>query len=419
MKSIMRGFLVTIALAPVAALAQYSGVPPGGPPTKTTFVRLSNTANAILVEPVTPDPARSRIAILVTHPEHINNFDYFVGLELPKYGYRAMLMNYYGPEESYYEFIQPIAAAIKALRALPGVEKVILAGHSSGGPELTSYQDVAENGPKACQDAERIYKCDAKGLDNLPKADGVVMIDPNVGAPEKTIALNPAVDPHHPRVNNADLDMYNPKNGFNPATRSAAYGADFLNKFFAAQRTRANQMIDEAVDRLAKIEKGEGEFKDDEPFLVAGAGVFATGSRPDGADVRLLSTSRAPHKLLKPDGTAPVQIIHSIASPNASAAQNDTLNHTTMNTTVRHYLSFQALRVTREYRETEDDMPGVKWRSTANSLEGNVEGVRVPTLFVTASCARSVVFIEIAYGRSAAKDKEMVGPDLLSSQFPD
>jgi hypothetical protein len=125
------------------------------------------------------------------------------------------------PEENYYEFIQSIAAAIKALRALPGVEKVVLAGHSSGSPELTSYQVVAENGPKACQDPERIYKCDGKGLDNLPKTDDVVMLDPNVGAPEKTVSLNPAVDPHHPRVYNPDLDMYNPKNGFNPATGCA------------------------------------------------------------------------------------------------------------------------------------------------------------------------------------------------------
>ena len=57
--------------------------------------------------------------------------------------------------------------------------------------------------------------------------------------------------------------------------------------------------------------------------------------------------------------------------------------------------------MTADYRETEDNLLGVRWRSTANSLEGNVEGVRIPTLLVTATCARSVVFIEIANDRSA------------------
>ena len=151
MKKILPGLVLALALTPAVAFAQFSTAPEGGPPTKTTYVRLANNANAIVVGPVTPLPAKSRIAILVTHPEHVNNFNYFIGRELPKYGYRVMLLNYYGQEQTYYEFLAPIAAAVKALRAIPGVEKVVLAGHSTGGPELTSYQDVAENGPKACQ----------------------------------------------------------------------------------------------------------------------------------------------------------------------------------------------------------------------------------------------------------------------------
>lgn len=417
MKSVAQTVFLIIAFG-CAAQAQNSPVHPGGPPVKSTFLRLSNNANAILVEPVTPNPVKGRIALLIAHPEHVNTFDYFIGWELPKYGYRVMMINYYGPERSYYEFITPIADAIKALRALPGVEKVVLAGHSTGGPELTSYEDVAENGPKACQGAERIYKCDGKNLDSLPKADGMLLLDPLTGALDKTVGLNAAVDPHHPLIQNPDLDMYNPKNGFNPATRSATYSPEFLNKFFSAQGARSNQLVDEAVDRLTKIEKGQGEFKDDEPFVVAGASVLAAGgSKAENADIRLISRSRAPHLLLKADGTRSEEIIHSVASASASPAQNDTLYGTTADTTIRHYLTFQALRVTKDYRETEDDVPGVVWRSSPNSLEGNVEGIRVPTLIVTATCARSVVVLEIAYDRSPAKDKEMVGVEGANHSF--
>ena len=187
-------WLLLLAFAVVAArsIAQYQPpLPNGGLPTKSTFIPLGPISNAVLVEPVTPNE-KSRIAVLITHPEHLNNFSYFTGWELPRYGYRAMMLNYYGREQTYYEFIEPIAAAIKTLRAIPGVEKVVLVGHSTGGAELTSYEDVAENGAAACQEPDRVYKCDGKGLDNLPRADGIVGFEVNVGAPEKTMAIDPA-----------------------------------------------------------------------------------------------------------------------------------------------------------------------------------------------------------------------------------
>jgi pimeloyl-ACP methyl ester carboxylesterase len=390
------------------ALAQNSPTPAGGPPTKEIFVRLTNNSNAVMLEPVTL-VERSKIAILVTHPEHANNFNYFTARALAQYGYRTMMLNYYGPETSYYEFIQPMAAAIKALRAVPGVEKVVLAGHSSGGSVVTSYQDVAENGAKACQGAERVAKCDGKGLDNLPKADGLMLIDSAAGAPERTDALNPAMDPHHPRVLNPALDMFDPKNGYDRKTKGAQYSPEFLKKYFAAQAARSTSLIEEAEARLAKIEKGEGEFKDDEPFVVAGSTVQINGARPQLADTRLMSKSHAPHMLLKADGTRPVQIVPQVFPPQATPDDQDTLRSTTINGTVRHYLSFQALKVTPEYHQTEDNIYGIVWRSTPNSIEGNVEGIHVPTLVVAGTCAPHVVYLELAYDHSVAKDKDYVG----------
>ena len=382
---------------------------------KTTFVRLGQNSNAILVEPITPN-SKSHIAVLITHPERANNFNYFIGLELPKYGYRAMMLNYYGKEESYYEFLQPIAAAIKALRAVPGVDKVVLVGHSSGGAELSSYQDVAENGPAVCQGEDRIYKCDGKGLDKLPKADGLMLIDANTGAPDKTMALNPAVNEHRPREVDPALDMYSPANGYDPATHSATYSQEFLNKFFAAQGAKANRVIDEALDRLAKIEKGEGEYKDDEPFVVAGAGINASGARIELADMRLMQRTHAPHPLLMPDGTSPVKIIERTLEPEATPYR-DLLAQTTQDVTVRHYLSFQGLRVTPDYRMTADDLLGVKWRSTPNSVQGNVEGIKVPTLVMVATCNSEVTLLEISYDHSAAKDREIVGVEGADHNF--
>ena len=402
-----------LVLAP-AALAQNApaqNAPPQnpGPPTRTTFVRLTNGANAIIVEPVTPVAGRSRIAIVVVHPEHSNAFNYFIGRELPKYGYPVMMINTYGPEERYEEFIGPIAAGIKALRALPGVEKVVLAGHSTGGPELTSYQDVAENGAKACQDAERIYKCDAKGLETLPKADGVILIDSHDGAVERTIALNPAVGAHDGRLKTPALDMFDPKNGFDPKTKGARYQPAFQKAYLAAQRARANSLIDEAQARLALIAAGKGLFKDDEPFVVAGSDLHINGARLDLADKSILSRTHGRHMLLKADGSRPVQIIPQVTAPNAQPEDQGALNQTVQNITVRAYLSFQAMRLDPDYSLSADNVTGVHWRNTANSVPGNVSGIRSPTLFLVSTCAPHMVFSEITFDRSAAADKEFVG----------
>jgi hypothetical protein len=203
--------------------------------------------------------------------------------------------------------------------------------------------------------------------------------------------------------------MFSPKNGFDPATKSATYSDEFLKRFYAAQGAKANLVIDDALDRLALIEKGLGDYKDDEPFVVPGAALQVNGARPELADMRLLSHSHAPHMLLKADGTTPTQIIPQVYRPLASPDNEDRLSATTINTTVRGYLSFQGLRVTPDYHSTEDNVVGVVWRSTPNSIEGNLQGIKVPTLIVSGTCAPHLVLLEIAYDLSAAKDKTMVG----------
>jgi pimeloyl-ACP methyl ester carboxylesterase len=378
-------------------------------PIKRTFVPLGNNANALIAEPATSDPVRGRIAILVAHPDNANQFNSFIAQELVTRGYRAMMLNYYGPELTYEEFIAPIAAAMRALRSTPGIEKVIFVGHSTGGPELTSYQDVAENGPKACQGPERIYPCRGKNLENLPKADGIVLLDSHSGAPERMISLDPAVDSRRPRERNPELDMFSPHVGFDPKTNSATYSAEFTKKFLAAQSARNNRVIDEALARLAMIEKGEGAYKDDEPFVIPGWSTDVNGGRLELADRRFMSRTHAPHLHLKGDGTTPTEIVTSTRPVLASVDNLARLDVTTQNVTVRHYLSFIAIRTTAEYGYSENGITGITWRSTTDSIQGNLQGITVPTLVVSATCAPHLDFLEAAYDRSASKDKAFVG----------
>ena len=84
------------------------------------------------------------------------------------------------------------------------------------------------------------------------------------------------------------------------------------------------------------------------------------------------------------------------------------LYSTTQNVTVRHDLSFYALRTTADYATTENTITGIEWRSTPNSVPGNVEGIRAPTLIMAGTCAGHLVLSGIAFDHPAAKDKEFV-----------
>lgn len=414
------GLLAASALlAPISASAQFSQTPDQGPPTKTSFIRLSNNANAILVEPVTPDPVKSRITVVVTHPERINNFNYFIARALPRYGYRVLAINYYGPERSFYELYGPIAAGIKALRAMPGVEKVVLAGHSSGGAELASYQDVAENGPAACQRVERIYKCTTKEAENLPKADAVMFLDPNSGAPERTFEYNPAVAPHDRTKYDASLDMFAARNGYDAKTGTATYSPEFLKRFFAAQVKLVNGLIDEAQVRLDKIEKGQGTHPLDEPLWQSNRGVFVSQVRPELAYIGLLNKTHAPHMLLKADGSRPVQTLEMVKLPERQMRPADA-PHTFPEPdeySVKSFLSSFIVRLKPDYRWTPDGLYGIDWNSSPSTLAGSTEGIRVPTLIMTATCAAHIVFHEAAFDHSAAKDKEFLGVEGANHGF--
>ncbi len=402
--------------AQTAVRAQEAPPPQSQMQLKSTYVRLSNNANAVLWENPTPN-AKGRIVAINTHPGHNNNFEYFIGRELVSRGYRAVALNYYGPETTMEEFFPAIAAAVKYARSLPGVEKVVFATHSGGGPELTFYQEIAEKGPVACQQPNRLSPCKGEGLAGLPKVDGILLLDINIGAPHRIISIDPAVENSNPRKRIPSLDLWAPQNGYDPKSNTAKYPDDFIKRFLAGQHNRTERLIADAQARLRAIEAGKGPFKDDEPFFIAGMAENSVGARINLADGRLLSRTHAAHMHLKADGTRPVEIVHSTRKPQGMTTDRDTFEETGQDVTVRHFLSFQALRTTPDFALTEDSMQGIDWRSSGNSAPGNVENITVPTLVMAATCAIHLVALETVYDHSVAKDKEFVAVEGANHNF--
>jgi pimeloyl-ACP methyl ester carboxylesterase len=306
-----------------------------------------------------------------------------------------------GPKVGYESIVPAVAQAVKYARSLPGVDTVLLFGHSIGGPLIAFYQNVAENGASVCQGPEKIYPCRADLLKDLPKVDGLIFTDVHLGESFRLLTyVDPAVmDEAHPLKRNPKLDLFEAANGYNKSTRGATYSKSFLKEFFAAQAARNERLVSDAVERLSAIQKGTGKYKQDEPFDVAEA-----NARPLQSDLGLISHTRNEHPLLKSDGSVSKQVVKSVRPP---MGQHDSVG-TYEQFSVRGFLAAEAMHTTKDYMMTEDSITGVDWASSMTSAPSNVEKVKVPVLIMTMSCHYFVVPDEILFDHVASKDKELV-----------
>jgi hypothetical protein len=395
---IKRNFVFLLALhALVAGAARaQSGV-------KTAYVALRGNANGVLFEPAAPGP-RSAIGIIYTHFSG-NNLNHASGPQLASRGYRVFLLNHYGGWIGFEGITPQIAEAVTYMRKLPGISRVVLLSHSGGGPLMTLYQNIAENGQKACSGPEKFYPCQGK-LDGLPKADGLVLLDSHLGTGFQQLTYTDPANRSEiwPTERDPFVDMFLPVNGFDPKTRLGKYTPEFTRSFFAAQAARNEQVIAYAKWRLSEIEKGKGKFSDDEPFVVPAS----QSSRLLQADTRIVGHTRAPHPLLRADGTTSVQIVPSVRPSLITGRSSLGTLQSAQVTTVRGFLAEHALRTTKDYNMSEDSITGVDWSSSSSSAIANIEGIKVPTLIMAMSCHYFLVPDEIIFDHSPAQDKQYV-----------
>jgi pimeloyl-ACP methyl ester carboxylesterase len=326
----------------------------------TRYVRLAaQDTEGLLYEPVRPGP-NTRIALVYTHP-NANTFNEPLGREMAARGYRVLMVNHRGdtaPEA----YLPSVSRGVSFARSLPGVTRVIVVGHSGGGPLVALYENVAEHGPTACGGPEKIYPCKPEGLESLAKPDGLILLDSTLGAFHQMSAVDPAVDGDK-RI--AALDMFAPANGYDLATRRARYSAAFAQRFHRAQADRNARIVAEAQARLGLIAAGQGRFTDDEPLVVPGLGQNAAGARLYQPDVAFVAHTRVAHILLRADGQQPRQVVASVRPPSGQQTVEalGSLNTMTQNTTVRRFLAASAIRTQADYAITADDIVGVDWGS--------------------------------------------------------
>jgi pimeloyl-ACP methyl ester carboxylesterase len=412
----IRIFSVSFIALFVALLAMTAGIctKAHADPYTRSFVAISGTGPGVLYQPEVPGP-KSHIAILVMHPsgnflEHPAIVGVPPGTGLASRGYTVLALNSTMSSDDVLDYdkllLQVRNGVIYLKNSVPGVTKVVLLGHSGGGPTMAGYQNIAENGLAACQDSEKIVPCPSS-LADMPPADGLLIFDSVLGMGAQTlVTLDPAVaNEDAGRLLIPPLDMYNPKNGFHPPT-GGTYSSTFIQRFAAHQAKRMAELIHTALRRLARINAGNGKYMDDEPFDIPGGSI--TNLQIWSLDLNLWARTHAPQQLVHPDGSITTQIVPSLRRPN-QATSSPTLNTTGARlTTVRKFLNTWACRTTTHYGYGADYVSGIDWRSTYNNTPGSVEGVTVPLLIVGMSAGSLVVSNETIFNHAASPDKTLV-----------
>ena len=390
----------------------------------TDFVRTNKSGQGtfgLLYQPEKPGP-NARVAIVYASPRAL--FDFTPAAEMASRGYTVLLVKHYLADrrrvrETTVDGLREVSPAITYMRALSGVERVVLMGHDDGGRMAAFYVAAAEQGAAVCKRPELIYPCPkshAAAVVGLAKPDGVVMLDPSLGAADTMSAMDPAYEGS--RRAKRDLDMYAAANGFNPRTGEGKYSADFVKRFFAAQSARNMLLVDQASAEIKLVEEGKGAYTDDAPFVIPGAINSGNTARLHDADLELLSSSRAPHTLLKADGTTAEGIVRSVRLP-ASVRKVAPLADCcgVVGFTARRFLDNDAIRTTPDFALTADNIVGVEWKSSLSSTPVSAESVTVPALVLTMSCSRAVVPGEIVFDHLATKDKSYVAVEGAGHDF--
>ena len=127
-----------------------------------------------------------------------------------------------------------IKACVAYLRQQPDIKKVILLGHSGDATVMTAYQLVAEKGKEAFEG--KLYNDWSEKLANLPKADGVMLLDANFGNSVMTLLSLDSNITEQDKGNNVTI-RYNLKDAANGyvAGGNSIYKNSFVSSYNQAQ----------------------------------------------------------------------------------------------------------------------------------------------------------------------------------------
>jgi len=291
-----------------------------------------------------------------------------------------------------------------------GHTKIILIGHSGGGPSTSYYQALLENGPSYCQGRNKLTQCPFTGAEFTPadKANGIIFVDahPGVGV-NQLRSLNASVvnedQPFGP-ASNPTLDPFDPNHGYNELGDST-YSNRFVGKYAQGQSRRMNGLIKEAQLIKKKIALGLIETADPNDLTQHPFPIFRANARMVQLSTGVQCCTQNPTRLLQDtDGTlsAP-QIIHTVRVPQPEIRDDDEDKNEFEDLSLTSFLSANAIKSKNSLDESKID-----WCSTNNSTPCAAAQIHVPTLVMAMQGHYFIRDGEYIYESSASLDKQFV-----------
>jgi len=197
----------------------------------------------------------AKVGVHIMHPR-TNHTQHYSVIPFVNAGYTVLGRNSRWPNNDsdmlHEAVLLDLAAGVRRLREL-GCERVILLG-SSGGSSLSAMYQGQARAPIG----ERFTETpagdpfDLNAFD-LPPADGVLFLGGHAG---QGVVLSRSldasvVDEANPMLIDADLDMFDPRNGFATPPESSCYDPAFLDRFRAAQAQRLDRLDRRAFELIS------------------------------------------------------------------------------------------------------------------------------------------------------------------------
>ena len=251
----------------------------------------------------------------------------------------------------------------------------------------------------------------------LPPADGVMLLDANWGnAAMQLFSLDPAVISEEDGMHlDPVYNLFEKENGFKK--EGSAFSDGFIRRFQKKQGERNNQILAYALERWEKIQAGEGHYSDDEPLVIPGANQVFFNNKLYAQDIRLMSHTRQPRELIHADGSSTLEIVRSVRHPENPESMTHNMMDGARIMTVYNYLTSYAVRTLDDYGYGEDSVWGVDWDSTYCCPPGNVQHIRVPSLFMGMTAGWEFLAAETIYEMSASRDKHVAFVEGANHKF--
>lgn len=339
--------------------------------------------SAALYQPTTAS-AKTGIAVVVMH-SHQDYMNFIANGELAKRGYTVLATK---PNDSNLleDKLVSLKYCIDYLRKQDNIHTIILLGHSGGATVISAYEYLAENGRDGLQDM--IYQDYSDKIDNLPKADAVMLLDANPGLSTITI-------------NSLDPNVSDESTGYSLGNK---YNYDEEREYMRGQQERYTKLVEFAKNRLQLIKDGKGLYADDEPLIIPGAQSMRFYNKLYSSNTNLLSHTNKAWPLIHADGSITTEIVHSVRAPFNPVDRTEMLA-TAQQLTVRSFLSSFAIDVDKDYEVTETGFKGIHFDSNLTSPIGNARGIHIPTLVMGMTGSYEYINSEAIYENLPAEDK--------------